>query len=379
MANMLPAGNDTAPRLTDVLRSALQSASGDANALALPQVRHAIVVLVDGLGVSNLRAYAGHARFLVGRMQKRDVIRTVTPSTTAVALSSLLTGTEPGEHGVTGYRVRDPRSGVLVNQLSEIGSLGAEWVLRPSLFVQATERGVAGNVVSAPQYRESGLTQAIFAGATFHGVQPREQRLTTAASIAAGPGPTVTYVYAAELDQIAHKLGVASARWLAELEALDAELERFALRLPADVGVLITADHGVVDVPSERHVFLDDAGALLDGVTHIGGEPRGRALYFADGLSAVRRAELVSGWRAREERRAWVLTRDEAIAAAAFGVVDEAVQHRLADLYLFARSGIAYYDRREPDRRAELMVGQHGSLTDEEVRVPLIRLGAFAR
>ncbi|HEU5223215.1 MAG TPA: nucleotide pyrophosphatase/phosphodiesterase family protein [Candidatus Lumbricidophila sp.] len=379
MANMLPAGADTAPRLTDVLRSALESACGEPNRLALPPVQHAVVVLVDGLGVTNLRAYAGHARFLAGRMQKRDVIRTVTPSTTAVALSSLLTGSDPGEHGVTGYRVRDPESGRLVNQLSEIGMLGDDWVRRPGLFERATERGVAVHVVSAPQYQDSGLTRAIFAGAAFHGVALRASRFDETAAILAGAAPTVTYLYAPELDQIGHKSGVASARWLAELEALDAELERFAARLPVNVGILLTADHGVVDIPAERHVFLDDAPDLLDGVAQIGGEPRGRALYFVPELTSGQRTALIDGWRQAEQRRAWVFTRDEAIEAGVFGVVDPALTPRLADLYLFARAGIAYYDRRESDRRAELMVGQHGSLTDEEVRVPLIRLGAFRR
>jgi hypothetical protein len=44
-----------------------------------------------------------------------------------------------------------------------------------------------------------------------------------------------------------------------------------------------------------------------------------------------------------------------------------------------ARSSVAYYDRRESDRRAEAMIGQHGSLSDEETRVPLVRGGAFTR
>jgi hypothetical protein len=44
-----------------------------------------------------------------------------------------------------------------------------------------------------------------------------------------------------------------------------------------------------------------------------------------------------------------------------------------------ARRLVAYYDSREPNQAARSMVGQHGSLTDEELRVPLIRAGAFAR
>ena len=43
-----------------------------------------------------------------------------------------------------------------------------------------------------------------------------------------------------------------------------------------------------------------------------------------------------------------------------------------------ARSGIAYYDDRLADKKPQRMIGQHGSLTDQERIVPLARLGAFS-
>ena len=77
---MLPVPADGAPRLTAVLGAALASVAGTRNVLDLPSTSSAVVVLVDGLGASNLRARSGHARTLAGRMAKRDVIRTVFPS-----------------------------------------------------------------------------------------------------------------------------------------------------------------------------------------------------------------------------------------------------------------------------------------------------------
>ena len=56
-----------------------------------------------------------------------------------------------------------------------------------------------------------------------------------------------------------------------------------------------------------------------------------------------------------------------------------AARDRIADVLVAARSGIAYYDRREASRQAEAMIGQHGSMTDEEVRIPLVRAGAYER
>jgi hypothetical protein len=113
-------------------------------------------------------------------------------------------------------------------------------------------------------------------------------------------------------------------------------------------------------------------------VRHVGGEPRFLSLYFEPDLDLAARESLVAGWRSAEEHRAWVVSRDEAIDAGLYGPVADEVLTRIGDLIVAARGGIAYYDRREPNRQAESMIGQHGSLSDEETRVPLIRGGAYA-
>jgi hypothetical protein len=126
-------------------------------------------------------------------------------------------------------------------------------------------------------------------------------------------------------------------------------------------------------------VFVDDHPELLEGVRHVGGEPRFLSFYFEPGLDDTARVALVEGWRAAEGHRAWVLGRDEAIDAGIYGQVADTVRDRIGDVLIAARAGVAYYDRREANRQAEAMIGQHGSMSDEETRVPLIRAGAYAR
>jgi hypothetical protein len=72
------------------------------------------------------------------------------------------------------------------------------------------------------------------------------------------------------------------------------------------------------------------------------------------------------------------MSRDDAIEAGLFGAVAPEVRPRIGDVLVAARGGVAYYDDREPDKRPQDMIGQHGSLTDEERVVPLLRMGAFA-
>jgi predicted AlkP superfamily pyrophosphatase or phosphodiesterase len=378
---MLPVPAVSAPRLAGVLASSLAGIRGVANPFELPPVTSAVVVLVDGLGVANIQARAGHARFLAGRMTKRDVIRTVFPSTTAAAIASFATARMPGEHGLVGYRVLDAERDRVVNQLSgwDEGMRPDTWQRVPTLFEAAGAAGIASYAIGGARYHDSGFTHAVLRGAEYRAAASIADRFAVAAQLIASGDPALVYLYVPELDQVAHAHGWESDRWLTILEELDGALAAFEARMPRGAGLLVTADHGVIDVPAHRHVFVDDHPELLADVRHVGGEPRCLALYAEPGLGDDARAALVDGWREAEGHRAWVLGRDEAIDAGLYGPVADEVRPRIADVLIAARSSVAYYDRREPDRRAEAMIGQHGSLSDEEMRVPLVRGGAFTR
>ncbi len=157
---------------------------------------------------------------------------------------------------------------------------------------------------------------------------------------------------------------------------VDAAARHLEESLPRDVGAIVTADHGMVDVPRHRQILLGEDDPLLEGVRIVAGEPRMLHLYAEEGESAA----VLARWRAAESHRAWVLGRDEAVAAGLFGPqVDPAVAPRIGDVLVAARSSVVYYDDRLADKKPQNMIGQHGSLTDQERVVPLIGLGAFAR
>ncbi|WP_127793390.1 alkaline phosphatase family protein [Agromyces sp. LHK192] len=379
MPAMLPAPADPARRLAGVLPSVIASLAGTADApIGLGRARSAVVALVDGLGAWNLGARRGHARTLAGAMGKKDVVRTTFPSTTAAAIASFATGAAPGAHGLVGYRTLVPGRDVLANQLNgwEQGLLPDGWQRRPTQFEAARAAGLSPFTVGAPRYANSGYTEAVLRGSDYRPASSIEERFDLAREIVDGVDGALVYLYVPELDQLAHAHGWESDRWVAALERVDGAVAGLVARMPQSAGLLVTADHGVVDVPAHRHVFIDRP-ELIDGVRHVAGEPRCLALYFEPGLAASDRAALVQRWRDAEGERAWVATREEAVTAGLYGQVDDEVLPRIGDLIVAARSGIAYYDPREPDRGAERMIGQHGSLTDEESRVPLIRFGGY--
>lgn len=378
---MLPAPRPDGPSLADVLKSCLATVSGETPTLPLSPVRRAIVLLVDGLGADQLKARAGHARTLAGALGARDVIESGFPTTTASALASLTTGTRAGTHGLVGYSVLDPQHDRVVNQLTGWDDRldPATWQRHPTLFERAVEAGLTATVIGPERYRESGFTSAVLRGARYLPGASIADRLRRAAEVAREPGaPGIVYVYVPELDMAAHAYGVASDRWLVALEAVDAAARDLVAALPRDAGLLVTADHGVLDVSTPGHLLIDGAPELLAGIRHIAGEPRCLQLHFEPDLSTTERDSLVARWRDAEESRAWVATRAEVIESGWLGAVDPAVEPRLGDLFVAARKAVAYYDGRTATSSARAMVGQHGSLSPAELRVPLLRFGAFA-
>lgn len=375
MSLSLPAAPPRARSLTGVVTEAIAALSGESTWLA--PARSAIVFVVDGLGTHNLAARRGHARFLGSVGSRRDVAWTVFPSTTASALTSLLTGTEPGTHGIVGYRARIPGTRTAPNQLHGWETDGLDphtWQRSRPLFEVEAEHGRPCFVVSRPDYTGTGFTAATLRGAQFVSAADVGERAAIAADLAARHPGALVYLYAPDLDSAGHRDGWESDRWTDALERVDAAARDLAAAIDPRTGVIVTADHGMVDVPAHKHVLLREGADLLEGVELIGGEPRMLHVYATPGHADA----VAARWREREHARAWVLTRDDAITAGLFGPVADEVRERIGDVLVAARGRYAYYDDREADKRPQRMIGQHGSLTEEERTVPLLRLGAFA-
>lgn len=379
---MLPAPYSSGLSLADVLPSSLSALHGEANTLALPPVDRAVVILADGLGAASLKARAGHARHLAPRLGRPSIIESGFPTTTATGLATLCTGVTPGRHGMVGYRVLDAANDRTVNQLNGWDERidPATWQRQPTVFERAARQDVPSYAIGRARHSDSGFTRAVLRGADYVTAQSIADRFQAARDILDRGGRALVYLYVHELDVAAHAHGWESDQWLTQLETLDAEVVSFGAGLRAREGTLLTADHGVLDVPTSAQVLFDTVPGLLDGVRHIGGEPRCLQLYLEPDAPAETADALAAAWRDAEGARAWVASRAEAVAAGWFGaVVEPQVLPRIGDVIVAARKRVTFYDSRNASASSRAMIGQHGSLTPEETRVPLIRLGAFER
>jgi predicted AlkP superfamily pyrophosphatase or phosphodiesterase len=371
-AARLPAGRAHRFRLADVLPGCLDALGGRSTALGLAPVDHALVVLVDGLGLAALTARRGHARTLASRLERDAPISSGFPTTTASALATLATGTDSGRHGLVGYTAPAP-DGRVVNHLTgwDDGALPSGWQRMPTCFERAAASGIRAVAIGPERYRGSGFTAAVLRGAEYLAGRSIAERFARARELLDGP-PALGYLYIPELDTAAHARGWESDTWVAALEEVDAALAAFLPGAGPRDGVLVTADHGVVDVPHERQIIVD--GHELEGVAAVAGEPRCLQLHLAPGVDAD---AVAARWREREGRRAWVAMRGEAIDAGWFGEVDPEVAPRIGDVLIAARERVAYYT--DPEDRGRRMIGQHGSLSADELTIPLLRFARWSQ
>ncbi|MGI4896827.1 MAG: alkaline phosphatase family protein, partial [Janthinobacterium lividum] len=146
-----------------------------------------------------------------------------------------------------------------------------------------------------------------------------------------------------------------------------AAITELSRRLPRGTLLVVTADHGMVDISEPDRIDLAHEPALQAGVRHAGGEPRAVQLYVEPGAAQ----QVAMAWRDRFAETAEVLLRAEAVAAGWFGDVEDRVSGRIGDVLVVMRDLVAVVnsDRMRPS--ALQLVGQHGALTDDERLVPL--------
>ena len=250
------------------------------------------------------------------------------------------------------------------------------WQPHPTVFEQVAEH-LPVTTVSLPRFAESGMTRAALRGSSFRPGATSHARTLRRPRPWPATDRALVYLYFNELDKAGHRFGCqprpsGAASWKNSIRTC----ARLTRQLPADTLLLLTADHGMLDVAEEFRFDYSADPALVAGVRHTAGEPRLVHLYFEPDATAAHREQTTAAWRATYGNQAWIITREEAINRGFFGQVDPRVLPRIGDLMVAAREPVAFYDTRRVPETAMSVVGQHGSLTKAEREVPLLTLAA---
>lgn len=355
--------------LPDLLPSAVAALGGVGwdNLLGLPPARTYVVLLIDGLGWNQLCAHPEEAPYLMSLTEGSTTITCGVPSTTATSLTSLGTGLPPGAHGVVGFTSRIPGTHRLLDALRWDSRVDPrQWQVHDTVFGRAANAGVTATVVSKRAFHGSGLTEASQRGAVYVGADSAGEQISAAVRASSGDA-ALTYIYEGDLDATGHRRGISSWAWRHTLAMIDTLALRLREALPAGTALVVTADHGMVDVEHADRVDIDDHPDLLRGVSLVGGEARFRHLYCDTGAVD----DVAATWSEYLRDRAWVMTRDQAIKAGWFGPVEPLVRPRLGDVMVASKPNLAVVSTRRFPHEAAL-VGLHGSLTADEMLVPLL-------
>jgi hypothetical protein len=366
---MLPSVPKSFGRLSEAYLSAFLALEGKSNPLSLPLKQSYVVILVDGLGVSNIKSAGAHAAFLNQKLLSSTSLFSGFPSTTATSLASLATGKANGEHAFIGYRVFDRESSRAINFLNDLGDElnPREFQDLETISEQATRAGKTVVTVGPGEYSESGFTKATMPAARYLAASTLEQRFSAASKEASNPG-TLVYLYIPELDQLAHRFGTSSTKWLSMIEDLDSEVSKFARSLSKTTGVILTADHGVIDVPKSSHIYLEQL-ACMEDLVMIGGDPRVGFLYFETGIDlAAKRLQI------EQELSGLVdtVTIEELVTSGWFAPLTKTATRVAPDFVLLPRADRVVYHRGFAKQKSMEMVGQHGGMSKSEWEVPLV-------
>ncbi len=359
--------------LADVLPAALSSlgVDGERPGPALPAADRVVLLLVDGLGTLALQTHADRAPFLAGLLasEASAEITTVFPSTTPIALTSLGTGLTPGEHGITGLFVR-LASGQLVNTLAMPAETDLQALQpRSTAFERAVAAGLDVTRVGPAAFDGQGLTEAALRGGRYAAAESADDRAVATLDAVRGSPRALVYAYYGDLDATGHRSGCRGEAWQEELTRVDGWAARIAAGLPAGTTLLVTSDHGMLDVPPGNRWDLASTPALDQGVTALSGDLRGSQVHVRPGS----RDDVRAAWQATLGDAYWVADRDVAVDAGLYGpVVADHVRARLGDLLALAVTDHVVVDSRVLTPQLLGLVGMHGGLTPDELEVPLL-------
>jgi hypothetical protein len=160
------------------------------------------------------------------------------------------------------------------------------------------------------------------------------------------------------------------------LTHVDSVVEQLAGALPDDCLLVVTADHGMVDIPADARWDLATSPELDAGVDVLAGDPRAVHVHALPGAEA----DVLAAWSEFLGGNAWVVSRDVAIEQGWFGPrVAPEFRGRIGDVVAAMRTDVAVVDSRFLPSTILSLIGLHGSLTSAEQRVPLVVIPADAR
>ncbi len=329
-----------------------------------------VLLVLDGLGWEQLLERTTVAPTLAAAASAGRTMTSVVPTTTATALTSIGTGRPPCEHGVLGYRLAVEGDSILNVLRWQVGS-GPNADVRQTMPASEFQPypafpGSSGPVpvVSRNEFGGTGFTAIHLGNSPLYGYRVMSTMVVETRRLLADGFPLV-YAYYDGIDKIAHAHGLGEY-YEAELSAIDELVAEIASSLPTGATLVVTADHGQVDVGPRVQLLGRD---IMSCVRLVSGEGRFRWLHAKPGATA----DLLACATELYGTSTWVRSTDQLVDDGWFGgPLRPGLRSRLGDVALIPHAPIAFLD--PADTGETRLASRHGSLTSAEMLVPLLCL-----
>jgi len=372
-------------------RSLWESLAADASSV--------ILLVLDAVGYRQLDRFLRTEESAFSRLRDAGTLIPLTsvfPSTTVSGLTSIWTGQPPLGHGFLGTRLLLPRQGLLANllrmapaayggggRLQDWGWDADDFVTVPSIAGRLSDAGVGTVMHTRRAFLGSPLTRIFLRGMEelvgYVGLPDLWLNLRRTLRQRRPGERLFVGVYWSGIDAVGHAYGPESNYPPAALHDLARSLsEDFLNRIspPSRAGtlLLVTADHGQISTPPERVVHLPAHPELWDALLlPPAGESRASYVYVKPG-----QRERVLGYVASHLADRFVAVEtEEALEAGLWGStaqITPELRARLGDIVILATgdSRLSTRPERKDDGDSGGLRGHHGSLTADEMLVPLL-------
>jgi hypothetical protein len=328
-----------------------------------------VLLVIDGLGWHQLRARSPLTPTLSAAEGIDRAITSVAPTTTATALTSITTGRPPAVHGILGYRLA--AGDEILNMLRWTLGSGRDNDARRSVPARTFQPypSFAGSarpvpVVSKDEFGGTGFTAAHLGNSPLHGYRVPSS-LPVEVGRLLGAGEPFVYAYYDGIDKVAHANGLGEL-YDAELRAVDRMVADLVEQLPPGAVLVVTADHGQIDVGPNVELLGRD---IMPMVRFFSGEGRFRWIHARPGAAD----SLAESLDERYGDTTWVRSRDRLVDEGWFGgTLDDTLAARLGEVALIPFAPLAFVD--PADTGENRLACRHGSLTADEMLVPLVAL-----
>lgn len=349
------------------------------NTPSLHGSRNIVLWVIDGLGyeyISRQGADWPLHQYMHGAMTS------VFPSTTASAIPTFLSGQAPQQHGLTGWHVYLRELGQIASVLpfrSRVGGsdythsgVDAVQLYRPRPFFDLLP--VVSHVVAPTYIAHSPFNNAFSGAANIHPYSSMNDMLAQiSASVRTDAMRNYVYAYWPEYDRRAHEFGVRSEAVQHHYEELNAAFLSLQRQLAGtDTLLLVTADHGFIDVEQDREIRLSQHPVLEDCLRlPLSGERRVAYCYLKPGMEAI----FLDYVQTTFGEAVTAVPSPSLIEAGWFGHghPHPRLLERIGDYTLLLHGRHTIKDWL-PGERPFWQRGVHGGIDADEMRVPLIAL-----